>query len=277
RAREMVAQGDADAALILPDEDESATTPIAVIVNRNVPLVGQLAASGARTLATRVAAASHADLPPPAVITVDVDGGKRSLSGAELYGPVIGIFFLFLTAGFVARSLQEEREQGTLARLRSIPISAGTIAFAKVLTVVIVGGIELAIVFLIMGVLYGAQWGSLAAVALIGFAITLAVGSIALLIAALARTSSTAHNLEVIVALGFAVLGGSLVPLHNLPDAARPIAAVTPNGVAIRALRDVAANGYGVRDVLGPVFVILLFTLFFASIGQVLVRRAVDG
>src|SRR4029079_13955390 len=51
-----------------------------------------------------------------------------------------------------------------------------------------------------------------------------------------------ANSLQMLVALAFSALGGFLVPLQNLPDAARTVASYTPNGVAVRTMRDLASG-----------------------------------
>lgn len=279
-AHAMVADGDADAALILPADDSPVETPVRVVVNKNSLIVGDLTESGARTLAARLSAdaASDADIetvPAVQLQTIAVKG--RALNGYELYGPVIGVFFLFLTAGFVARRLLDDRELGTLSRLRTIPISSGMIAAGKVVTMLIVGAVELVMVFATMSIFYDADWGNPLALAAVGIAIALAVGSISLLIASFADTPQAAHMLEMSVALGFAVLGGYLVPLQNLPEFAGPVARVMPNGVAIGAMRDIAANGRGLTDVLGPILVILAFAAIVGTVGHLRVRRVVES
>jgi ABC-type uncharacterized transport system permease subunit len=79
-----------------------------------------------------------------------------------------------------------------------------------------------------------------------------------------------------LVALAFSALGGFLVPLQNLPDAARTVASYTPNGVAIRTMRDVATGQTGPAGVTGPVLLILTFAVVVAAIGFVNGRRVVE-
>ena len=85
-----------------------------------------------------------------------------------------------------------------------------------------------------------------------------------------------ANSLQMLVALAFSALGGFLVPLQNLPDAARTVASYTPNGVAIRTMRDVATAQTGPAGVTGPVLLILTFAAVVATIGFVNGRRVME-
>jgi ABC-2 type transport system permease protein len=184
---------------------------------------------------------------------------------------------LFLAAGFVARGLQDERELGTLSRLRALPISAGTVVAAKGFTMLVVGIVEIAVAFTAMRILLGTDWGDTLAVAAVTLAIGLAVAALAMFLAALARSAQSAHFYELFCAMGLAALGGNIVALQNLPAPLQSIAAFTPNGIAIRTYRDIAANGSTISDVAGPVSIILGFALVLGLLGYVGSRRVVEG
>jgi ABC-2 type transport system permease protein len=280
-ARRLVLDGKAAAALILPTASDST---LRVIVNRNEPIPTKLAESAARTLAARSSAdravrsaGGETSLAgAPSVVVASVSPGGRVLDGSELYGPAIATFFLFLAAGNVARSLHAEREGGTLERMRVMPLSTTTIIVAKVLTVLVLGAVEFATVLTMMSLFFGARWGNpFALLAIIG-SLALAVAALTVMLAGLARTPVVAHYFEMLVALGLGALGGNLVPLQNLPDAARRIADVTPNGVAIRAMRGIAAERLGAGGLTVAVLTILAFGAVAGLIGYANGRRVVE-
>jgi ABC-2 type transport system permease protein len=277
-ARQRVLSGDAAAAIVLPSNP---TGTVRVISNRNEPIPASLAESAGHMISARLAAAqflgNHPEAnPPPRLTIVTVTPKGRVLNGAELYGPVIATFFLFLGAGFVARSLQAERERGTAARLRVIPVGSATIIGGKLVTMLLLGAMEFTAVLAFMSLGFGAHWGNPIAVIEVVGALTLAVGALAILVSSLARTVFMANSLQMLVALAFSALGGFLVPLQNLPDAARTVASYTPNGVAIRTMRDVATGQTGPAGVTGPVLLILTFAVVVAAIGFVNGRRVVE-
>jgi ABC-2 type transport system permease protein len=184
---------------------------------------------------------------------------------------------LFLTAGLLARELQVERERGTLTRLRVMPLGSRTIIFGKLATILVVGLVEFTAVLATMSLIFGARWGNPIALAVVSLTLALAVCAIALLIASLAGSPQAAYNFGLFVALGFAALGGNLVPLENLPTVARRVADFTPNGIAIRAMRNIAANGAGVGDVARPSLVILALAVVVAAAAYGVVRRVVES
>ena len=278
QARAMVDSGEAAAALILPLGNPPHPT-VRVIVNRHAPIPAALATSAAHTLAARLAAAQSGavDAPRPSTQLAVISPGRRSLNGAELYGPVVAIFFLFLSSGFVARGLQAERELGTLSRLRAMPIGPAAIVASKLVTTLVIGVVEFTAVLATMTVLFGAHWGNVFELSLVLLALTFAVAAIALVVASFARTPMAAYSVGMLIALGLGALGGNLVPLQNLPDAARRVADTTPNGVAIRTMREISSNTVGLAGVLRPVALILLFGLVVGTVGYVYVRKVVEA
>jgi ABC-2 type transport system permease protein len=273
-----VYEGRATAALIPPAVNAPLRTPIRVISNRNVPLVGDLVTAAARTLASHLDASTTSPPLTPAATTVAVIVPKRRpLDPGEIYGPVIAVFFLFLAAGIVARGLVEERDLGTFARLRSMPISTYTIVAAKSITMVAVAAVEFAAVLFTMTLIYGARWGNLAAVAAVTIVLALAVAAVAICIASITKTYQSSAALVAFVALLFAALGGSLVPLQNLPSVMRVIAGFTPNGIGIAAIHDISANGVGLVGAARPITAILAFTAVVGGIGLVRLRKVVES
>jgi ABC-2 type transport system permease protein len=273
-ARADVVEGKAVAAMIIPSDSAPPKTPVSVIVNRNVPFVGDLTVSAARTVATRLDGVA-VGVAPQVATTTTVSAGRRPLDPGEIYGPVIAVFFLFLASGFVARGLVAERELGTFARMRSLPIATRTIVTGKTVTMLSVAAVEFTVVLFTMTLAYGARWGNLGAVALITFCLSLAVAAVAVVIASFSRTQNSAGILVSFVALLFAALGGSLVPLQNLPPVMSTIARFTPNGVGLAAMHNISANGQGIFDVAQPAGLILLFTIIVGGFGLMRLQRTV--
>jgi ABC-2 type transport system permease protein len=277
-AEQDVYEGRATAALIPPPANAPPHAPIRVVANRNVPLVGDLVTAAARTLAAHIDASTVSPPVTTAETTVAIIAPRRRpLDAGEVYGPVIAVFFLFLAAGVVARGLVAERELGTFGRLRSMPIGTVTIVAAKSLTMVAIAAVEFAAVLFTMTLVYGARWGNLAALAAVTLVLALAVAAVAVCIASIAKTYQAAAALVAFVALIFAALGGSLVPLQNLPSPMRVIAGFTPNGIAIATIHDISANGVGLAGAARPIAALLGFTAVFAAIGIMRLRRMVEA
>jgi ABC-2 type transport system permease protein len=269
-ARELIRQGKVNAAIVL----DLVNRRTSVISNQIEPIPEALAVDLAHLVdlpASLTVLSSDQQAFDPQVAT-EPEG--HVLNGGELYGPAVAIFFLFLTTGIVARSLHVEKSAGTLIRMRVFAVRRDVILASKGIGMLLLGAAEVGAVLITMQIFMNADFGSVVASASVATAITIAIGAIALLIATFARSLEQAQGLEIVIALVFAALGGNLLPLSNLPDGARTIANITPNGIAIRAFREVSA-GAGLEDVTGPILYLLAFALVVGAIAFARARKIV--
>src|SRR5690606_32185073 len=186
------------------------------------------------------------DLP----VRVEATGTGGDLSPAAYFGPGMGLLFLFLSVGVVARDLLAERRTGVLDRVRAAPVRDATIVAGKAVSVVVIGTTSLAVIWAATSLALGAAWGDPAGVALLIVTAALAVAGVAGLIAGLARTDQSAETLTTVVAFVFALIGGAFIPPGSLPDALRHLSVLTPTGWALRGFAELAAGGGGAADVL---------------------------
>jgi ABC-2 type transport system permease protein len=266
-AEAAVRAGDAAAAIIVPADR---TQPVRVIAGEHAKIAGEVATSIARTLeARRVGAAGDASRP---VVTAALPG-RRPLRGIETYGPVAAVFFILFGVGFVSRSLHADRLDGTLSRVLVSPIRPSIVLATKVVIMFAVGLVEMTLVIAGTSLLFGARWGNPIGVALVTLAIVCAGVAIATAIAGITKSSMQSQAVEFAVSMLLVALGGHMVPLRNLPDAASVIARYTPNGAAIDAFGNVAAGAQ--FGVLGRQFVIIgVFTAIVGTIGVARFRKA---
>ena len=96
---------------------------------------------------------------PPAVVTQQVSH-RRALHGIEIYGPVAAVFFVLFGVGFVSRSIQVERMDGTLARVLASPIPKSVVLMTKIAIMFMVGIFEISVVVLGTTLFFGARWGN---------------------------------------------------------------------------------------------------------------------
>lgn len=294
-ARRQIRDGDLDAGLVLP---EGFAASLATDEPRAIDVLadgdGQVAAQVAEAvageitaradagrLAAATAAALERPLPDPdpdpgpgpgsgsAVsamaldlpVTVEVRGTSGELSPATYFGPSMGLLFLFLSVGTIARDMLAEQRTGTIDRVRAGPVGAGAIVAGKALSVVAVGVTSLLVIWAATELLMGADWGDPLGVVLLIGAGALAVAGIGGLIAAVASTEEAAENLATGVGFLFALLGGAFMPPGMLPDALARIAVLTPIGWALRGFAELSAGRGDVRDILAPIGVLLLWAV----------------
>lgn len=289
-ARSVLA--DVGAALIVPAGFEASLSqpePLAleIVTDPDNPVGGAVARSVAQELAARVdtarmtlvasAAAGAvvddvrrlvAELEPP--ITVDLRSPGEEPSPAAHFGPGMGLLFLFLTVGIVARGLIEERRRGLLDRIRAAPVRLSALLVGRCLSVVAISAVSLTVIWAATTVLLGADWGSpFGVLALIGAA-SLAVAGIAGLIASLVRTERTAETVATLVAFALSLVGGNMLPLADLPEGLRRLSLFTPNGWALQGFAELSVGGGSLADVALHVGVLCAWALGMGTIAAVL-------
>ena len=269
-ARNLVRRGKVATAVVIPASPSDSPLVIASrseaipeAVTRDLARLAQVAATKPGSLAA---------LERKPVVTASY---TRTLNGAELYGPVIAIPFLFLVTGVIARSLQGERVRGTLQRMRSTSVSANAILASKAIMIVVLGCVEMIAIMVALSLVLGARWGNPLIVFAILFAVTLVVSATALIVAATVSSPAQAQAIEVFLLLALTALGGNFIPLENLPRVAQIVSPFTPNGAAIHALRQVATGG-GIADVVKPLAAILGLALILGSLGFARARAIVN-
>jgi ABC-2 type transport system permease protein len=183
-----------------------------------------------------------------------VAGGKVDLG--VYYGSGMAALFAYFVVGTSARSLLTDRQLGTLSRMQAAPIPAWAIVVGKGLVGFCLALASFCATWLSSVLLFGTTWGDPVGVLAIGTAHVLAATAIVMLVAAGARTDSQADGFTLGIAFVFALLGGSLVPLYNLPGVLQILAMGTPNGWTATGLSRLAGTGDGVSTVVTPVAVL---------------------
>ena len=280
-----VAAGDADVALVVPEGfaaqvmagngpavevTESAEAGLESDIVLSV-VDGVLAELAAGSVAA--AAAAEAGVPQdrlnavaqrvagqgPAIGLVEgrASDEQLSTSGALVAGQA-GLFLLF-TVGFGVLSLVAEREQGTLARLRSMPMPAGLVVAAKALSGFLLGVVSTAVLLTLGSLFFDVSFGSPVAAAVLVLSAVAAGTSLTFIVARVARTSEQANTVQSIVALVLGIAGGAFFPITASGLAGRlvdlnPIAAFT-RGLGI------TSGGGGLSDIGAPVTVMLGFAV----------------
>jgi ABC-2 type transport system permease protein len=288
--RTALDDGDVGAVLVLPvgfQQSLGAPTPlpIEILTDQQQVVAGAVGRAVAEAIAARVNAgrlvvgalgAAGEEPPAPAAlagIDLPIDVAERDpgeeLSPAATVAPGMGLLFLFFTMAAVARALLDERRQRVLDRMLATPTSLSTILLGKALAVLVLGAVSLGTLWASTSFLFGAAWGDPLGVAVLLLAATLAVTGISAVIAAVARNEESADLVATGVAFVLGILGGSLVPLSELPDGLVRVSLLTPNGWAQRGFAELSAGNGHLGDVTTEVAVLLAWaagTLLVAAV-----------
>ncbi|MBC2931498.1 ABC transporter permease [Nocardioides sp. zg-1228] len=296
-ARRQVEDGDAGLALLVPEGFGQAAgdgTPVTVVavrgdeagVETDIVLsvvdgaLQQLAGGAATTRAAlaegvprdQVAAlVEEATADAPAYDLVRGEASDEQLgAGAALVAGQAGLFLLF-TVSFGVSGLLVDREAGTLARLRSMPIPRWVVIASKALVSFVLGVVSTSILLALGGYLFDAHFGSVPAVALLVLCAAAAGTSVMFLVVRVARTTEQAGIATSIVALVLGIGGGAFFPV-GASGALSRVLDLNPVSALLRGLGTTSAGG-GIGDLGAPVAVMLGFTVAMLVVSRLVPDR----
>jgi len=196
------------------------------------------------------------------------DEGQDVPGGVNQSSPGMLVMFSLLAFLGGATMLIGERQEGTLARLLTMPVSKISIMLGKLAGIFTIGVTQIVFLILVGIFLFGVRWGrSPAALALVVLSFALAATSLSTLLAAFARTMAQATVLDNIIVLSFSALGGAWWPLEIVPRWMQVFAHAIPTAWAMDAFHDIITRGLGVEAVLLESGVLLGFAVVFFTIG----------
>jgi len=184
------------------------------------------------------------------------------------------VLFVFLAAQITARSIFDEKREGTFRRLLAAPISKPALLGGKLLPNFILTLVQIAVLFFTGGVVIGliglkplgfnVDWPTLL---IISLAAALCSTSLGIFIAALAKTEAQIGAFSSIALFLAGMLGGSFVPLFLFPEGLDNLARVVPLYWANQAYFGLFFRGQTLVELLPNVGVLLGFSALFFGVG----------
>jgi len=201
--------------------------------------------------------------------------GSASLDGLAIIPtptqhnvPAWALFGMFFIVVPMAGSLIRERQEETLTRLRSMPVSYAVILTGKVAAFVLVCFAQFTLIFLIgrfllpfMGLepfQLGTEWPAVVSVVI---AASLGAAGYGILLGTVCRTYEQASMFGSISVVGASAIGGVMVPVYAMPEIMQKISVVSPIGWGLEAFLDIFVRGGGVNAVSGDLALLLAFAL----------------
>jgi len=211
---------------------------------------------------------------PPVVTTVEGTTASEQLDpSATMVAGQAGLFLLF-TVGFGVLALITEREQGTYARLQSMPMSPGLIVGAKVLSSYVLGVLATLVLLGAGSLLFDVDFGSPLVVVVLVLCVVAAATSLSFIVARVALTAEQAGIAQAILAVVLGMAGGAFFPVAA-DGLAATLLDLNPVAAFTRAL-GISAGGGGLDDVAGPVLMMLGFAVVFAVASRLVPDRGVS-
>lgn len=171
--------------------------------------------------------------------------------------PAYSLLAIFLLVVPLSATFIKEREQGSLLRLESMPVSAGVVIGGKMLPYLVINLLQVALCFavglFVLPLLGGEalRFGhSLIGIVVLSLAASTAAIGFGLLVALFSRTTEQATAFGATAILLLAALGGIMVPKMLMPTQLQAVAAYSPLGWALDGYLDLFVRDAGVMDVL---------------------------
>lgn len=205
-----------------------------------------------------------------ALIEGQASNEQLSTKGTLVAGQT-GLFLLF-TVGFGVLALLAEREQGTMARLQSMPMRRSTVVLAKALTGFLLGVFATSFLLTVGSLLFGVDFGDVLAVAVLIVTAVAAATSLTFIVARVARTAEQANVMQSIVAVVLGMAGGAFFPIPATGLAAT-IIDVNPIAAFIRGL-GITSGGGGLADLGTPLSIMVGFAVVCLLVSRVIPDRA---
>ena len=217
---------------------------------------------------------------PPSVQITDTKEESEGPS-FNLYGYIlamVGVMAILFVASRSILDLYEEERLGVLRRQLSTPLTLSQLINAKLAFGVLFGFIVMALL-LVFGAIFGWYRGSvdLLGVAVHTVAFSLAACGLMTVVQAFARTEKQAGILAWIVIMGMSILGGSMFPVAQMPEAMRATAHFTLNYWAIEGYLDLLVWGRTLPEMVTRSAVLVVIGVLTLAAGKYLLDRRLRG
>jgi ABC-type Na+ efflux pump permease subunit len=167
------------------------------------------------------------------------------------------LMLLFSVAG-VGTSILEEKENGTINRLLYSPLKSSTILYSKMLFAFFISILQLTAMFLFAWLILNMDLSvNIPGLILMIIATSLAVSSLGIFLAAVAKTRQQAQNLSTIIILVMSAIGGSMIPLFIMPAVLQKIALLSVNYWGIQGFYDLFWRVLPLKEILPKILVLL--------------------
>lgn len=183
------------------------------------------------------------------------------------------VLFMFLTGLTGSAALIQSRQLGVTRRMLSSPASTRTILAGEALGrlgVTLFQGIYIVVVTLIV---FRVDWGNPIGAAAIMLAFGMVAAASAMLLGSVFSNDQQAGGISVVLGLGLAALGGSMVPVEIFSSTMQSISKVTPHYWANDAFAELVRRDGTVADILPQLGVLVAFAVVMLAVATWRLQR----
>ena len=177
--------------------------------------------------------------------------------------------FAFFLVNIMARSFINERDLGTLCRLRMAPVSRAGLLLGKTAPFFLISLVQSALLFLFGRLLFGMSWGSMPAGLIpVVLCTSLSATALGLLVATLARTEAQVAAYATFLVITMAGISGCFIPRDWQPQLMQQIGLITPHAWALIAYDQLLVREHAnLAIVCDCCAVLLTFAAVFFAVG----------
>ena len=198
-----------------------------------------------------------------------ITGGDAEVNAFDQYVPGFGITFLLVDMLWgVGVGLIDERDWGTLARLRVSGAPASGMMFGKLMSRFLIGLGQMVLLFGAGWALFGISLGRNSwALLLPAAAISFAAAAFSLVIACVANTRDAVLPIGAMAALAMSAIGGCWWPLDFEPHWMRALALGMPTTWTMEAFNNLMIRGLDPLSTAWPVAITFAIGMVFLAMG----------
>ena len=203
------------------------------------------------------------------ILTLDKESSREDIvigTGSSQSVSGMGSMFVLFSLLSLAQFLVEERNQGTLQRLFTVPTAKTNIVIGKIFGAFMFGFLQF-MIFIAFGAFLDVDWGNdfLAVIVLVA-SFCLAGTALGFALATLVRTVDQAGGMITLMGLTLAPLGGAWWPLEIVPEFMQTIGHISPIAWTMDGFTELLYNNGTLVDILPMAGVLIgmaaLFTTF---------------
>lgn len=190
------------------------------------------------------------------------------------------VFSMFFVVVPLANTLINERQLGTLRRIKTIPVASWKLIAGKIIPYFVINQIQV-VLMLLVGVwivpLVGGDrltlGNSVAGLLLISSSLSLAALGYGMLIAVVSRTTEQATTLGGAGNIILAAIGGIMVPALVMPEFMQTLTVISPMSWGLQGFLDIFLRGGGIAEVWPEALSLLSLGVIALGLAMLLLRR----
>ena len=193
-------------------------------------------------------------------------GGRLLPNAVQQNVPAWSLFGMFFIVVPLSGALLRERREGTLVRLRTLPVSPFTIVMGKIASYTVICMAQFSLMLAVGRYLLPVLGppaldleGRLTASFLLALCAALAATGFGLLVGAAARSYEQATMFSSISIVVAAALGGVMVPVYAMPKVMQSLSVISPLGWGINGFLEIFVRGGGLAKVYPHALSLLAF------------------